>query len=198
MLLIDPIGRVLHRSITLRIFHSLEGAPLNVVHGIVVHQTDSSSAASTLDQYGRGSTIGAHFLIDKDGTTYQTASVRHRTRHVGWLKPRCIAEHRCTPAELSALRGKRLGSGIGRVEAAKPFPLRFPGNDDALGIEVVGKAQPTPQGDKYEVLTAAQQGSLRWLVQALSLALAVPMREVYRHPEVSWKTESEASSAKWN
>src|SRR5690606_8060251 len=45
-----------------------------VVNGIVVHQTGGSTAQSTFNSY-RNSTTGAHFLVEKDGKIYQTASL---------------------------------------------------------------------------------------------------------------------------
>jgi N-acetyl-anhydromuramyl-L-alanine amidase AmpD len=171
------------------------------VHGIIVHQTDGASAQSALNGYKQVGAAGAHFLIDKDGTVYQTASVFKVTHHVGHLKSRCMAEMRCQPAELAALKGKRMGAGIGRVEARKPWPDRFPGNNDSVGIEIVGQALPVDVSDPkkvvYEPLTEQQQLAFTWLLDGLRASLAVPLTEVFRHPTVSWKTASEGAAAKW-
>lgn len=72
-----------------------------VVHGVIVHQTDASTAASSLAAY-KIRAIGVHFLIDKDGTIYQTAAVTKRVSHVGKLRARCLAEHRCAPERLGS------------------------------------------------------------------------------------------------
>lgn len=83
---IDTFGRVIHPKITLTIIPDIENETMRHVNGIIVHQVhqaDSSTAQSTLDQYRsdpkRG---GTHFLIDKDGTIYQTASVYKKAFHV--------------------------------------------------------------------------------------------------------------------
>jgi N-acetyl-anhydromuramyl-L-alanine amidase AmpD len=153
-----------------------------------------------LNGYKRPKPNGAHFLIDKDGTIYQTASLHKKTHHVGWIKSRCIAEHSCSPAELQALKNKRPGAPIGRIETKKSFPRRYPFNEDSIGIENVGEAFPKNGSDsqkKFEPLTSPQQESLLWLVRELTQTLAVPMSEVFRHSEVSWKLETEAGSARW-
>lgn len=164
-----------------------------IVHGIVVHQTGSPSAASTLNGYKRSNANGAHFLIDTDGTVYQTASIHKMTHHVGFIKSRCIAEKSCSPADLQALQGKRVGSGIGRVEMRKPYPRRYPMNSDAIGIEVVSMARD----GVFEPLTADQQSSLGWLMAELLDTLRLSRADVFRHSEVSWKLESEGASARW-
>ncbi len=102
MLKVDRNGRLLNPGIIWRQFLNLERGDMKTVAGIIVHQTDSSTAASTLAQY-KTSAIGAHFLIDKDGTLYQTASVLKRVNHVGRLKARCIEEHTCASGEKKRL-----------------------------------------------------------------------------------------------
>jgi N-acetyl-anhydromuramyl-L-alanine amidase AmpD len=136
---------------------------------------------------------GAHFLIDKDGTIYQVASLHRQTRHVGKLKARCVAEHRCTPTELTAL--KRFNpTAEHRREMAKQVPERYPSNEDSVGIEIVGAV--VSQG-VYEPVNADQNASLQWLVSELTSTLGIPMTEIFRHPDVSRKTPSEAQSASW-
>ena len=93
MLTIDEQGGVSHPRVTRALRPFLEHGPMPVVHGIVVHQTDSDKAAGTLAQYEKPGSNGAHFLIDKDGKIYQTASVFKKTHHVGVLKSRV-----CSPA----------------------------------------------------------------------------------------------------
>jgi N-acetyl-anhydromuramyl-L-alanine amidase AmpD len=90
---------------------------------------------------------------------------------------------------------------IGSIEARKAWPNRYPGNADAIGIEIVGQAlplsEPNPDKRVYEPLTAAQQTSLTFLLDGLRQALNVPLTEVFAHPTVSWKNLSEGKSAKW-
>ena len=200
MLNINGSGQVIHEKVKLRIHPHLEAGSLQVTHGIIVHQTNSPTASATLNGYKKPDANGAHSLIDKDGTIYQTASVYMKTRHVGYLKSRCVAQHTCSPTELRALKGKGLGRQTGAIEARKRWPARYPSNDDSIGIEIVGEALPktVPEKDRiYESVTKEQQTSLRWLVQELAFTLKVHMTEVFRHPAVSWKNQSEASTAKW-
>ena len=200
MLHITSFGQVIHAQINLNISPNLEGGPMLAIHGIVVHQTGSLTATATLNGYKQPKPNGAHFLIDKDGTIYQTASVYKKTRHVGYLKSRCVAKHTCSPTELQDLKGKKVGKQIGTVETKKKWPARYPSNEDSIGIEIVSLALPktVPENKQiFESVTKEQQASLKWLVQELTLTLKVQMTEVFRHPEVSWKNVTEASTATW-
>lgn len=49
----------------------------------------------------------------------------------------------------------------------------------------------------YETVTAEQNKSLKWLVSELEMTLNIPTTEVFRHPTVSRKNDSEASTAQW-
>ena len=198
MLVIDPQGRVQSPRIKLAISPAIERGDMKVIHGIIVHQTDSATAQSTLNGYKAPKPNGAHFLIDKDGTIYQTASVFKKTYHVGFIKSRCMAQHSCTPTELAALKGKSVGAGIGKVEMKKDSPKRYPFNNDAIGIENVSLAKAGANNQLvFEPLTQEQQDSLSWLINELTQTLKVPMTEIFRHSEVSWKLESEGATAKW-
>ncbi len=191
-LLHDPRVRIARAA-------SIERGAMQSVKGIVVHQTDSSTAVSTLASYKNPKANGAHFLIDRDGTIFQTASVYQVTWHVGPLKSRCLAEQRCTPVEMSALK-KFNPSAEHRRESAKSVPQRYPSNQDSIGIEIVGLALPRdakPDDRVYETVNEAQNASLKWLAGTLSRALGVTMIEVFRHPTVSRKNPTEASTAKW-
>ena len=198
---IDAAGIVLDSRVTQAIHSTLEHGAMAQVHGIIVHQTGGASALGALNSYKRPGADGAHFLIDKDGTVYQTASVFKITHHVGQLKSRCMAELRCTPAELVALKSKGVGAGIGRVEAKKPWPARYPGNRDSIGIEIVGQAFPLDEPDRdkriFEALTEPQQTSFTWLLNGLRANLGVPLAEVFTHSVVLWKNITEGVAAKW-
>lgn len=197
-MLIDRRGHVIDQRVKLELRPLLERAGMPVVHGIIVHQTDASTAASSLNAY-KTSPIGAHFLIDKDGAIYQTASVAKRVSHVGALKARCVAEHRCAPGEEARIARMRpiIRS---RAEMAKSVPERYPGNMDSIGIELVGRSSPgpTPKSERqYESVTPAQNASLVWLIDGLTRAMNIERSEIFRHPTVSQKTPSEASTARW-
>jgi len=178
---------------------AIEKKPMKKIEGIIVHQTNGSTAKSALESYKSGKS-GAHFLIDKDGTIYQTAPLIKQTWHVGKLKPRCLVEMRCTPTELQQLK-KFSPSATHRREIVKSVPFRFPSNQDSIGIEIVGKALPAnePDPDKrtYEKLTEEQSNSLKWLIQELRFSLKVPLSEIFRHPTVSYKNKTEAATASW-
>ncbi len=59
------------------------------IKGIVLHRTASPTSASTISSFqnGRnGLNYGTHFVVDKDGTIIQTASLKHFTLHVGRVR----------------------------------------------------------------------------------------------------------------
>ena len=72
---------------------AIEHGAMKSIRGVIVHQTGSSTAAGTLSSYQRANANGAHFLIDKDGTTYQVASMYRKTWHVGKLQAKCLEAH---------------------------------------------------------------------------------------------------------
>jgi N-acetyl-anhydromuramyl-L-alanine amidase AmpD len=144
---------------------------------------------------------GAHFLIDKDGTIYQTASLFRQTWHVGKLRARCLAEHRCSATEHQALRHFNPRTEH-RMEMAKQVPERYPSNEDSIGIELVGavvagNGQNTAEQGIYEAVSEQQNASLRWLIAELASTFGIPMTEIFRHPVVSRKNPTEAKSALW-
>lgn len=199
MLEIDKDGVVSNPRIRNSISPHIEHGAMPVVQGIIVHQTDSATAQSSLNGYAKPKSNGAHFLIDKDGTIYQTASVYKSTWHVGRLKSRCLAEMTCEPAELKIAK-KWDPAGTHDREKVKSVPDRYPSNDDSVGIELVGKAYPNPEKKPpmvFEEVTSKQNESLKWLIGELRTSLKVPLAEIYRHPVVSHKTESEAETASW-
>lgn len=193
----------------------IEHGTLTTIRGIIVHQADSDTAQSTLSAYMKVGANGAHFLIDRDGTIYQTASLKRRTRHVGKLRSKCIAEHTCSPSELHILRNNEARpSVINRIEMRKTVPARYPSNDDAIGIEIVGRctlpaeydqpgltreARERIRGEKgiFEPVSVAQNAALHRLVADLTALLKVPEDQIYRHPEVSRKNPTEAETARW-
>jgi N-acetyl-anhydromuramyl-L-alanine amidase AmpD len=201
MLTIDKYGHISNPHIVPAICPRIERGRLLGIHGIVVHQTNSSTGAATINSYSRPKAMGAHFLIDRDGTIYQTASVFKQTCHVGRLRARCAAELRCTPVEIKALKRFK-PEAEHRREMKKSPPDRFPANHDSLGIEIVGLAivpkGTNPDADGvYEPVNEAQNDSLRWLVRELGTTFAIPRTEIFRHSLVSFKNKTEAVSAKW-
>lgn len=112
-----------------------------------------------------------------------------------------MLEARCSVPE-QKLNAKFNPSEENKRELKKSVPDRFPSNQDAIGIELVGEPMPheaaIPEEKKtYEQVTDAQNDALSWLVRELAITLNIPLTEVFRHPTVSRKNPSEASTAKW-
>lgn len=201
MLHLDSQGYVLNARVQRTPRPLIEHGALQRVSGIIVHQTGGGSGASSLSSYTMPNANGAHFLIDKDGTIYQTASLFRQTWHVGKLRARCLAEHRCNSTELQALRHFRPRAEH-RMETAKHVPQRYPSNEDSVGIEIVGavvagRGQNSTAEGVYETVNAQQNASLRWLISELTSTFGIPMTEIFRHPVVSRKNPTEAESALW-
>ncbi|MEJ8814099.1 peptidoglycan recognition family protein [Variovorax ureilyticus] len=206
MLYITREGHVDAERITVKIFPRIERGEMSAVNGIVVHQTGGSKAAGAFASYSDKEQIpnGAHFLIDKDGSIYQTASLYRVTNHVGIMQSRCMINQKCTPTELkharSLLAQKPFSKGakaLSRHEEKKTWPDRFPSNADSIGIECVGESPGERGREGFVPLTDAQQNSLKWLIKQLVETLNVSMSEIYRHPEIARKNATEASTAKW-
>ncbi|WP_067703417.1 peptidoglycan recognition family protein [Erwinia sp. ErVv1] len=199
MLFIDKNGLMDAERIIVKRFITIERSRMDKVNGIVVHQTGGSTAESSFNSYKNTGANGAHFLIDKDGTIYQTASVFKVTNHVGKIRSRCYMEKTCTPSAFTTLKPLlNKYKQLSRLEQKKPYPERYPANGDSLGIEIVGK--PTSgEGENavYEKVCDAQNRSLRWLIAELTDTLKVSMTEIFRHPEVSYKVKTEAGTARW-
>ncbi|MBQ0730608.1 MAG: N-acetylmuramoyl-L-alanine amidase [Oleispira antarctica] len=85
MLVINKNGSIVNDRVKVKIFHGIEKRALVKIKGIILHQTGGSSAQSSFNSYNSGR-AGAHLLIDKDGTIYQTASLLKQTWHVGKLR----------------------------------------------------------------------------------------------------------------
>jgi len=178
----------------------------------VVHQTDADTSASSLNSYSQPGANGAHFLIDKDGTIYQTAAIYQRTNHVGPLKARCLVIPTCKMSDFPPRVGP---AEMHRIEMLKAPADRYPSNMEAIGIEMVGRAK-MPEGFKptikqrtmpldqlrgeasvFPAPTAAQNQALSWLVHVLQNSMRIPTSEVFLHPEISRKNSSEAQGANW-
>ncbi|MDF0605766.1 N-acetylmuramoyl-L-alanine amidase [Neisseriaceae bacterium TC5R-5] len=200
MLHITKDGHVDATRIKVKIFSKIERAKMDKVNGIVVHQTGGSSAESAFSSYSSDGASGAHFLLDLDGTIYQTASLYKRTNHVGKMQSRCIVKHVCSPTDLkAAMKATKSGSSALTIhEMKKSFPDRFPSNTDSIGIEIVGYYKTINGKVIYDNVKDEQNASLKWLVRELADTFKVSMQEIYKHPEIGRKTESEASTAKWD
>lgn len=178
-------------------FFNLENGKLKQVNALVLHRTDSWTAKGTLAGY-ETSTKGAHFLIDNDGTIYQTASLNKKTQHVGPIKSKCYQEDTCDVVEKNDIKkmenritGKKedkMPMQIHNHEKTKKYPDRFPYNADSIGIEVVGK-----HDDKkgYGPPTPQQLESLKYLTTVLQNHYDLTHDDVYTHGSIARKKESE-------
>lgn len=203
MLFVDKNGLVDATRITVKRFRTIERGDMDKVNGIVVHQTSSPTASSTFNSYQNSGANGAHFLIDKDGTIYQTASLYKVTMHVGRMKSMCYITKKCNPTDLKEIQALEKSwknyKVISDLEKKKSFPDRFPANVDSIGIEIVGMAYDV-DGEKdkvYEDVNENQNNSLKWLMSELVDTLKVSMSDIYRHPEIARKNITEAKTAKW-
>jgi hypothetical protein len=197
------------------IFSGIENGARKDTHAIVLHMT-GGSAAGTLQKYGGNNPTGATFLIKKDGTIIQTANMDQKTSHVGALRPKgympidSMRNRRIdadlTPASKAIIgqmeAGKLpFGSGVKRLaalEAAKSYgndrhdeSTRLPMNSDSIGIEF----EANETNGQYDALTNAQKAAGHALVELLQAKYALTDADVYEHPDVSYKTYSEARGA---
>jgi N-acetyl-anhydromuramyl-L-alanine amidase AmpD len=194
-------GKLVDGKVNQKTFSNLEHGTLSAVHALVMHQTGGSTAEGTLSNY-KSAKFGAHFLIDKDGTIYQTCRVDKVAWHVGNIQSRCYNEKACTADEKKAVElilyqkktsYKKRIEKLSEHEAEKDYPERYPSNSDSLGIEVVGEETK----GKFVPPTAAQTASVKWLVAQLKATYGLSETDIYRHPVVSYKQPSEAESVEW-
>lgn len=203
---------------------AIEHGAMQSIRGIIVHQTGGPTADATLNSYKNAGANGAHFLIDKDGTTYQVASMYRKTWHVGKLQAKCLAAHVCSPTELKALNKAKGATATNKIEMTKTVPNRFPANNDSVGIELVGlcvldpkylnQINPNLSGaeraakiDKltaqygvFETVTPQQNLALQQLITKIQTELAMPDEDkdqIFSHPQASYKNPTEASTAQW-
>ncbi|MBU0889814.1 MAG: N-acetylmuramoyl-L-alanine amidase [Gammaproteobacteria bacterium] len=194
---ITPEGIFVDGRIIVRRYLNLEHGPISTVVAIVLHQTDSSTAQQTFNSYAR-SPHGAHFLIEKNGQVYQTASLLMRCQHVGrHIRSRCleIDKPSCDSVAMARIQAMSWSNHVRALDAherAKPYPQRYPINGDSIGIEIVGRSI---DDKKYEAVTSEQNNSLQWLTGELYSHFSISSQDVYRHPEVSYKNPGEAASA---
>ncbi|MEF3073837.1 peptidoglycan recognition family protein [Methylobacter sp. Wu1] len=196
-------GKLVTPKIIDKVNSKIEKGSLSIVNAIIIHQTGSGNAQSSLSSYNDGAN-GAHFLIDKDGTIYQTARINQKCWHVGNIRSRCGELKSCSADELKKIeailfkKGEAYGvriKNLSKHEMSKNYPDRYPTNEDSLGIEIVGSFDS--KSDSYEIVNKQQNSSLTWLISVLQSSLSLSGNDIYRHPEVSYKQASEAKTAQW-
>lgn len=194
-------GTIQDKTVEVKTYSSIEHGVIKKVTSLVLHRTDSSTAKSTLQAYANGKKEGAHFLIDKVGKIYQTAGMQKKCWHVGILFPRCQMESTCNPKELttitSLIHEKGLSFGrrtrnVSRHEVKKSYPLRYPSNNDSIGIEVVGKFWSDKNA--FDKPTQQQLKSLKWLVDVILKEYKLNLKnDVYAHGAIARKEASEGA-----
>jgi N-acetyl-anhydromuramyl-L-alanine amidase AmpD len=196
-------GKLISSSVVDKVNSKIEKGALTKVNALIIHQTGGSNAESSLSSYNSGAN-GAHFLIDKDGTIYQTARVNQKCWHVGNIRSRCNELKSCTADELKSVNALLFKKGaaysvrirdLSQHEGGKAYPDRYPTNEDSLGIEIVGAIDS--KSGEYETVSKEQNDSLKWLVSALRSVLTIGESDVFRHPDIAYKQPSEAKSANW-
>ncbi|AXF75769.1 N-acetylmuramoyl-L-alanine amidase [Erwinia tracheiphila] len=175
MLFVDDDGVVDAECIVVKRFSTIERGKLDKVNGIVVHQTGGSTACSSFNSYKNTGANGAHFLINKDETIYQTASFFKVTNHAGNIRSRCHMEKTCKLSEITTIKPLlNKYKQLSRLEQKKTYPESYPADFDPLGIEIVGKpVSGESENAVYEKVNDAQNNSLKWLIAELADTLKV-------------------------
>ncbi|RDU61320.1 hypothetical protein CQA53_10305 [Helicobacter didelphidarum] len=181
---------------------------------IVLHRTNEETALSTLNSYTNKNAVGAHFLIDKDGTIYQAETLKKYTWHVGKIGSKCYDNDNCDENYKKTILGYYQGKVLSQIhsnvrkEEEKNFtyPNRYPTNNESIGIEVVGKAtknnekityQKYPslqyESHTWDTPTQAQKDSIKNLVEILKKEYNLSNDDIYEHDDISpQKTRGEA------
>jgi len=134
-------GQLISDKVTQKNFPKIEKGSLLTINAVIVHQTGAATAEHTFNSYEKGG-HGAHFLIDKKGSIYQTASLSKLTYHVGKIKSKCYESKDCSKEELKAAtdilfeKGKSYSSRVKNLhlhEKNKEYSARYPTNNDSVG-----------------------------------------------------------------
>ncbi len=168
---------------------ALEKGPLTGPKAIVLHRTDSYNLESALQSFKKRG-VGTHFIVDKDGTVTQTASLSKRTSHLLYIKSRCFENGTCPADEKAKIKSwgwnpKKLHNH----ETLKDYPTRYPLNTDSVGIEVVAKHV----NGAWEAATPAQLASISTIVKVLKDIYGIGEADIYEHDKICYKTPGEGA-----
>lgn len=162
---------------------------------IVLHRTQSPTAASTLETW-KTRPYGTHFLIDTDGTIYQCASLYKYTQHVGDIKAKNLELNGKNSADYKIYTGKTYQK-VSDIEKTKSYPDRYPINSDSIGIEVVAQCFNTMEkkvkvglnytqyNGKWQETQKEQKDSIATLINALKMIYNISNNDIYGHGEIS-------------
>jgi hypothetical protein len=195
---VTPLTKLPGVSVTENPIKALDHGTRPQAHAVVLHRTDSSTVTSALNA-GKSSKTGATFYVDKDGKIYQTVNLESKTYHAGIIKSKCLDNPTtCSAPDQQAATtalGQNNYEALANHEKTKSYPARYPYNDDAVGIEVVGKYNATTQ--TWDALTTDQQNSLNSLVNALKTKYSLQNTDIYHHDTISRKTAGEGAGMGW-
>ena len=127
-----------------------------VIDQIVIHYDDSGLSRLCFDTLTRRQ-LSAHFLVDLDGTVYQTLDVQERAYHA------TIANSRSIGIEIA---------GIGALEASEMGRMEFWYHKDSRGrIRIVPpkKAGPMGQLTRHFIARPARPGIVRGVINGKHL-----------------------------
>lgn len=159
---------------------------------IVLHRTGGSTASGAISAF-KSSGIGTHFVVDKDGTVYQTLRLSSFGWHVGKIKAKCKELGTCTKDDREKL--DRFGwnpQAISNYETRhKEYPDRYPTSEESIGVEVVGKFDSVVS--RWDEATDKQLESVRKLVECLKEHYKFSSADIYQHDEISYKTVGEGA-----
>ncbi|MFL5357754.1 N-acetylmuramoyl-L-alanine amidase [Archangium sp.] len=185
---VDGKGYVQNAKFVHKPISALEKGAITGPKAIVLHRTDSTNLESPLQSFKKG--VGTHFIVDKDGTVTQTASLLKKTSHVGKIKSRCYESGTCPASEKAKI--KSWGWAPQKVydqEKVKSYPARYPMNEDSVGIEVVAKNN----NGVWETATPAQLVSITKVVKILQNAYGLGEADIYEHDQISYKMPGEGA-----
>ncbi|MBE8598055.1 peptidoglycan recognition protein family protein [Xenorhabdus sp. BG5] len=170
----------------------LEHGEMSTVNAIVLHRTGGSSMSTAISSF-KSTGVGTHFIIDKDGTIKQTASLKQYTYHIGKIKSKCMEENNCNSSEEKKIKG--WGWNPKKThdhEKSKEYPDRYPMNTDSVGIEVV--ASYNKASKFWDPATTQQKDSIKKLVSLLKCNYNLGEGDIYEHDKISYKTEGEGAN----
>lgn len=185
---VDEKGYVQNAGFVLKPIAALDKGAMDGPKAVVLHRTDSRGLASPLQSFEGG--IGTHFIVDKDGCVYQTASLLRKTAHVGKIKSRCFEGGSCPVDEMKKI--KSWGWAPAKVyahEKSKDYPARYPMNEDSVGIETVADHD----GTSWEAPTPAQASAIQSIIQILKGEYGLDNADIYEHDKISYKTPGEGA-----
>lgn len=192
---VENNGYISHPKIKSHTIENLEHGTIGKVNSIVIHRTAAGTAESTLNTWLTKKS-GAHFLIAKDGTIYQTAGLNKACWHMGLVMSRCRFEDKCSDKDVKIIKDILFGAGswskkygkVFNLEKKKNYPDRYPMNSDSIGIELVGLYFGSGDKGTFEKLTKAQASSFLWLMTELLQKYNLKLDEdVFSHGAVARK-----------